>query len=74
VIEERMTELFPYALGVVTETFARYEGGETPFGLKEETFADFASSQFAKRYDRIARARGKTLAEIDTIAEEDAAA
>jgi ribonucleoside-diphosphate reductase beta chain len=74
VIEERMNELFPFALGVVTETFAQYEGGETPFGLKEETFADFAASQFGKRYDRIARARGKTLAEIDTIAEEEAAA
>jgi ribonucleoside-diphosphate reductase beta chain len=74
VIEARMGELFPYALGVVTETFAQYEGGVTPFGLKEETFADFASSQFAKRYDRIARARGKTLAQIDAIAEEEAAA
>ena len=74
VIEERMTELFPSALGVVTETFARYEGGKTPFGLQQETFTDFASSQFGKRYDRIARARGKTLAEIDTIAEEDAPA
>jgi ribonucleoside-diphosphate reductase beta chain len=74
VIEARMGELFPYALGVVTETFAQYEGGVTPFGLKEETFADFASSQFGKRYDRIARARGKTLGEIDTIAEEEAAA
>ena len=74
VIEERMSELFPYALGVVTETFARYEGDKTPFGLEEQTFADFAASQFGKRYDRIARARGKTLAEIDTIAEEDAAA
>jgi ribonucleoside-diphosphate reductase beta chain len=74
VIETRMTELFPYALGVVTETFAQYGAGVTPFGLKEETFADFASSQFGKRYDRIARARGKTLAEIDTIAEEDTAA
>lgn len=73
-IEERMTELFPYALGVVTETFAKYASDEPPFGLKEETFVDFAASQFHKRYDRIARARGKTLAEIDTIAEEDTAA
>jgi len=73
VIEARMQELFPYALGVVTETFEQYEGGVTPFGLEMSTFAEFATSQFGKRYDRISRARCKTLAEIDAIAEEDAA-
>jgi ribonucleoside-diphosphate reductase beta chain len=73
VIEARMQELFPYALGVVTETFEQYEGGVTPFGLEVSTFAEFATSQFGKRYDRISRARGKTLGEIDAIAEEDAA-
>ena len=74
VIEARMQELFPYALGVVTETFEMYEGGVTPFGLEMSTFAEYATSQFAKRYDRISRARGKTLGEIDTIAEEETAA
>src|SRR3954452_5112165 len=73
VIDARMQELFPYALGVVTETFEMYEGGVTPFGLEMSTFAEFATSQFGKRYDRISRARGKTLGEIDAIAEEDAA-
>jgi len=73
VIEARMQELFPHALGVVTETFEQYEGGVTPFGLEVSTFAEFATSQFGKRYDRISRARGKTLGEIDAIAEEDAA-
>jgi ribonucleoside-diphosphate reductase beta chain len=71
VIEARMAELFPYALGVVTETFSQYEDGVTPFGLREETFAEFATSQFGKRYDRISRSRGKTLAEVDRIAEDD---
>jgi ribonucleoside-diphosphate reductase beta chain len=69
VIEARMQELFPYALGVVSETFAQYEGGVTPFGLEEETFATFAQSQFAKRYDRISRSRGKTLEQIEKEAE-----
>jgi len=73
VIEARMQELFPYALGVVTETFEQYEGGVTPFGLELSTFADFAAAQFGKRYDRISRARGKSLAEIDAIAEDEAA-
>ena len=72
-VEARMQELFPYALGVVTETFDRYEDGVTPFGLELSTFTEFATSQFGKRYDRIARSRGKTLGEIDAIAEEEAA-
>ncbi len=69
VVEERMNELFPYAIGVVSETFEGNEGGITPFGLEQSTFVDFATAQFGKRYDRIARARGKTLAEIDALAE-----
>jgi ribonucleoside-diphosphate reductase beta chain len=69
VIETRMNELFPYALGVVTETFERYEGGVTPFGLEQSAFVDFATRQFTKRHERISKARGKTLAEIDALAE-----
>jgi ribonucleoside-diphosphate reductase beta chain len=72
VIEARMNELFPYTLGVVTETFERYENGVTPFGLEQETFVEYSSSQFAKRYERISRARGKTLEQIDALAEADA--
>lgn len=69
VIEARMNELFPYALGVVTETFERYEDGITPFGLEQSAFVDFATSQFMRRYERISTSRGKTLAEIDALAE-----
>jgi ribonucleoside-diphosphate reductase beta chain len=72
-IETRMQELFPFALGVVGETFAMYENGVTPFGLREETFMEFAQSQFGKRYDRIARSRGKSLVEIDALAAADEA-
>jgi ribonucleoside-diphosphate reductase beta chain len=71
VIETRMNELFPYALGVVNETFDQYENGITPFGLEQSMFVDFATAQFGKRYERIARSRGRTLAEIDALAEED---
>ena len=70
VIEARMQELFPYALGVVTETFERYEDGITPFGLEQSTFTEYATAQFGKRYDRIQRARGKSLAQIDEEASE----
>jgi len=64
-----MNELFPHAIGVVTETFERYENGITPFGLEQSAFVDFATSQFAKRYERISKSRGKTLAEVDAEAE-----
>jgi ribonucleoside-diphosphate reductase beta chain len=74
VIESRMAELFPLALGVVDETFSMYENGVTPFGLEQSMFTDYASAQFARRYSRIERSRGRTLAEVDAIAEEEAAA
>jgi ribonucleoside-diphosphate reductase beta chain len=70
VIEARMHELLPYALGVVSETFERYEDGITPFGLELSTFTEYATAQFGKRYGRIARARGKTIDEIDREASE----
>jgi ribonucleoside-diphosphate reductase beta chain len=72
VIDARMNELFPHALGVVDETFEPYVDGVTPFGLEHSAFVGFASGQFAKRYDRIARARGRSLADIDALAEADA--
>jgi ribonucleoside-diphosphate reductase beta chain len=70
VVEDRMTELFPLALGVVTETFAEYED-ETPFGLEQSTLVEFATAQFGKRYERISHSRGKTLAEVDALAVEE---
>jgi len=73
VIEERMNELFPHALGVVTETFKRYDEEGPPFGLEQETFIDYSTSQFGKRYERISKARGKTLDEIDALADEESA-
>jgi ribonucleoside-diphosphate reductase beta chain len=71
VIEARMNELFPYALGIVNETFERYEDGVTPFGLEQGMFVEYSTSQFRKRYERISRARGKTPDEIDALAETD---
>jgi ribonucleoside-diphosphate reductase beta chain len=71
VIDTRMNELFPLTMGLIAETFDQYEDGVTPFGLEMDTFTEFATSQFGKRYDRIARSRGKSLAEIDRIAEDD---
>ena len=52
VVETRMNELLPLALGVVDEGFSRF-GDESPFGLRREDVSAFAASQFAARLDRI---------------------
>jgi hypothetical protein len=36
-----------------------------PFGLKPEDFVDYAMAQFQKRIERVAKARGKTLEQIE---------
>jgi ribonucleoside-diphosphate reductase beta chain len=70
VIEERMNELFPLALGVINETFEGYED-VSPFGLEQSMFVEFATAQFGKRYERIARSRGLSPAEVDALAADE---
>jgi ribonucleoside-diphosphate reductase beta chain len=55
VVEERMSELLPSALGVVEESFASYD--VTPFGIEVADIVDFAAQQHGKRLARIERAR-----------------
>jgi ribonucleoside-diphosphate reductase beta chain len=61
-IEERMTTLLPLALGMIDDTFAAYD--ELPFGLEQDLFVDYATSQFQKRYMRISKAREQSLDEV----------
>ena len=61
--DETMNALLPLALGVIDEMFDAY-GGDAPFGLEQETFVEYALSQYGKRLERIERARGRTLEEI----------
>jgi ribonucleoside-diphosphate reductase beta chain len=65
VIEERMQELWPLVDGIIRSGYADYPGGVSPFGLRVDEFSEFAASQFRKRYERIAKARDRTLAEIE---------
>jgi ribonucleoside-diphosphate reductase beta chain len=67
VVQETMNELLPKVMGLIHETFTRYE--TPPFGESEETFASFAMGQFQKRLDRLQRARGMSAAEVDEMAE-----
>ena len=63
----RMNELLPYALGTNAETYARFEGN-FPFGLNVEEFDAYATTQFMKRMDRLSRSRGRSMEEINEIA------
>jgi ribonucleoside-diphosphate reductase beta chain len=64
-----MNMLLPSAIGVIGDAFARYE--VVPFGLKEEDFVNYAMGQFAKRYERLEKARGASLDEINRVAKEN---
>jgi ribonucleoside-diphosphate reductase beta chain len=69
VIEERMNELRPLIDAIIRSGYAEYPDGVNPFGLRADEFSEYAASQFRKRYERIAKARKSTLAEIDAISE-----
>jgi ribonucleoside-diphosphate reductase beta chain len=57
-IHRRMGELLPLALATIQEIFDRYE--EMPFGLRLETFVEFAMGQFQSRLGRIERGASAT--------------
>jgi ribonucleoside-diphosphate reductase beta chain len=60
--ETTMNTLLVPALGVVTEAFACYD--PIPFGLNLDSFTTYATMQFQKRYERIARSRGATIGDV----------
>jgi ribonucleoside-diphosphate reductase beta chain len=62
VVETRMNELLPLAMGIIEESLGPYE--ELPFGLTKEQFVEYATAQFGRRHARLERARTQTLAEI----------
>src|SRR5271165_4673418 len=64
-IEQRMAELQPVTQAIILAGYEDYPDGVTPFGLRVDEFSDFAASQFRKRYDRISKARDRTIAEIE---------
>ncbi|MFL5824100.1 MAG: R2-like ligand-binding oxidase [Solirubrobacteraceae bacterium] len=68
-IEERMEELRPLMEEIIRSGYEAYPDGVSPFGLRGADFTEFAARQFRKRYERIAKARRSTLAEIDAASE-----
>jgi ribonucleoside-diphosphate reductase beta chain len=69
VIEARMSELRPLTDAIIRSGYEAYVDGVSPFGLRGDEFREYAANQFRKRYDRIARARTRTLAEIEASSE-----
>jgi ribonucleoside-diphosphate reductase beta chain len=67
-LQMQMSTLLPSAIGVIGDAFARYT--VVPFGLKEEDFVNYAMSQFSKRFERLEKAKGASLDEINKVARE----
>ncbi len=67
-LQMHMNTLLPSAIGVIGDAFARYE--VVPFGLVEEDFVNYAMSQFTKRFERLEKAKGASLDEINRVARE----
>jgi ribonucleoside-diphosphate reductase beta chain len=65
VAEDTMNELLPLAMDIIGDAFEPYD--PVPFGLSPADFTDFAISQFQKRLERLEKARGASLEEIDRV-------
>lgn len=65
VAENRMNELLLLATTFIAETFEEYEGGVTPFGITLDEILEYATSQFAKRLDRVRR--GAAIEELEEV-------
>lgn len=64
-LQLQMNTLLPAAIGVIGDAFAAYE--VVPFGLVEEDFINYAMDQFSKRTERLEKARGASLDEINRV-------
>ncbi|HST87560.1 MAG TPA: hypothetical protein VLJ14_04210, partial [Ktedonobacterales bacterium] len=69
-LRERMNELLPLTLGVVNDSYDAWGDDPPPFDLPREEVLAYATTQFQKRLQRIERARGQTLDEINRVANE----
>jgi ribonucleoside-diphosphate reductase beta chain len=69
-LQERMNELLPLTLGVVNDSYDVWGDEPPPFDLSRDEVLAYATTQFQKRLQRIERARGQTLDEINRVANE----
>ena len=69
VIERRMAELRPLIDAIIRSGYEAYPDGVGPFGIRGQESSEYAANQFRKRYERISKARTRTLAEIEASTE-----
>lgn len=62
-VSERMNELMPLALGMIT--WVREQFDEEPFGVDNSEFLAYAADRAQRRLGAIESARGRDVAEID---------
>lgn len=67
-LDTQMNSLLPSAIGVIGDAFTAYD--VVPFGLVEDDFVNYAMSQFTKRFERLEKAKGASLDEINRVASE----
>ncbi|NDJ54916.1 MAG: R2-like ligand-binding oxidase [Chloroflexi bacterium] len=67
-IDQTMNQLMRPALGVIKDIFAAYD--DVPFGLQESEFIGYATMQFNKRLDRIRKARGLSLSDVQAVTQQ----
>jgi ribonucleoside-diphosphate reductase beta chain len=65
-LQNQMNSLLPATIAIIGDTFAAYQ--VVPFGLVEEDFINYAMDQFSKRSERLEKARGASLDEINRVA------
>ena len=73
VVQKTLDELLEPALSIIDATYKPYEdsGREIPFGLAKEELQQFAMNQFASRLGVIEAAKGRSIAEIEGVEEEE---
>jgi ribonucleoside-diphosphate reductase beta chain len=64
-LQNQMNSLLPATIAIIGDAFAAYE--VVPFGLVEDDFINYAMDQFSKRSERLEKARGASLDEINRV-------
>jgi ribonucleoside-diphosphate reductase beta chain len=53
------------ALGIIDDTFSLYD--PIPFDVTPDEFSGYAAAQFSKRLERVRKARGMNMYELDAV-------
>ncbi len=65
VFNDQMTTLLPIGMTLIDEAFQEF-ADDIPFNLKPDDYINYSQSQFQKRFDRVQRAVGKSIEELDS--------